>query len=190
MHQQATCSSYLAFGYGCRVHDSSARPARPPARSPSAPRRSVAAAPVAVQSMCATKTRDVDVTVAQTDPAATSRRNRGAGRRRQRQGGRCAARDPPTNHRCASRSTCKRITGWRKQSEPHVDKIRYNPGHLYHVEREKPMAAKVRWLVDVAGDTDCAIRIGVNCGSVAPEFLERYPATSSKRWSSALTTAS
>jgi (E)-4-hydroxy-3-methylbut-2-enyl-diphosphate synthase len=27
----------------------------------------------------------------------------------------------------------------------------------------------------VARDTDCAIRIGVNCGSVAPEFLERYP---------------
>ena len=27
----------------------------------------------------------------------------------------------------------------------------------------------------VARDTDSAVRIGVNCGSVAPEFLERYP---------------
>src|SRR5262249_13356029 len=33
----------------------------------------------------------------------------------------------------------------------------------------------VAWLVGVARDTDCAVRIGVNCGSVAPEFLERYP---------------
>jgi len=24
-------------------------------------------------------------------------------------------------------------------------------------------------------DHDCAIRIGINCGSVAPEYLERYP---------------
>ena len=58
---------------------------------------------------------------------------------------------------------------------PHVDKIRYNPGHLHHVERDKSIADKVGWLVAVARDTDTAIRIGVNCGSVAPEFLERYP---------------
>jgi len=58
---------------------------------------------------------------------------------------------------------------------PHVDKIRYNPGHLHHVERDKSVADKVAWLVSVAKDTDVAIRIGVNCGSVAPAFLERYP---------------
>jgi len=33
----------------------------------------------------------------------------------------------------------------------------------------------VRWLVDVARDNDVAIRIGVNCGSVAPAFLAQYP---------------
>jgi (E)-4-hydroxy-3-methylbut-2-enyl-diphosphate synthase len=58
---------------------------------------------------------------------------------------------------------------------PHVDKIRYNPGHLHHVERAKPIADKVAWLVSIARDTDTAIRIGVNCGSVAPDFLRRYP---------------
>jgi (E)-4-hydroxy-3-methylbut-2-enyl-diphosphate synthase len=58
---------------------------------------------------------------------------------------------------------------------PHVDKIRYNPGHLHHVERQKSIADKVAWLVAVARDSDTAIRIGVNCGSVAPAFLEQYP---------------
>jgi (E)-4-hydroxy-3-methylbut-2-enyl-diphosphate synthase len=58
---------------------------------------------------------------------------------------------------------------------PHVDKIRYNPGHLHHVERDKSIRDKVAWLVAVARDTDCAMRIGVNCGSVAPEFLDRSP---------------
>jgi (E)-4-hydroxy-3-methylbut-2-enyl-diphosphate synthase len=58
---------------------------------------------------------------------------------------------------------------------PHVDKIRYNPGHLHHVERSKSVRDKVAWLVAVARDTDCALRIGVNCGSIAPEFLHRYP---------------
>ena len=51
---------------------------------------------------------------------------------------------------------------------PHVDKIRYNPGHLYHHERNKPWQDKVRFLAAVAREHDCAIRIGVNCGSVDP----------------------
>ena len=58
---------------------------------------------------------------------------------------------------------------------PYVDKIRYNPGHLHHVERDKSISDKVSWLVAIARDTDTAIRIGVNCGSVAPAFLERFP---------------
>jgi (E)-4-hydroxy-3-methylbut-2-enyl-diphosphate synthase len=61
-----------------------------------------------------------------------------------------------------------------KAVAPHVDKIRYNPGHLYHHEREKPWQDKVRFLVDVAGQNDCALRIGVNCGSVDPAKLGRY----------------
>jgi (E)-4-hydroxy-3-methylbut-2-enyl-diphosphate synthase len=58
---------------------------------------------------------------------------------------------------------------------PHVDKIRYNPGHLHHVERGKSIPDKVAWIASVAKDTGCAVRIGVNCGSIAPDFLERYP---------------
>ncbi len=58
---------------------------------------------------------------------------------------------------------------------PYVDKIRYNPGHLYHHEREKPWQEKVRYIASVAADNDCAIRIGVNCGSVDPEIKKKYP---------------
>ena len=50
----------------------------------------------------------------------------------------------------------------------HVDKLRYNPGHLYHHEKAKPAKEKVAYLVGVAKDHDCAIRIGVNCGSIDP----------------------
>jgi (E)-4-hydroxy-3-methylbut-2-enyl-diphosphate synthase len=57
---------------------------------------------------------------------------------------------------------------------PHVDKVRYNPGHLYHHEREKPWQDKVKFLVDQAGEHDCAMRIGVNCGSVDPSQVEKY----------------
>ena len=60
------------------------------------------------------------------------------------------------------------------QVAPHVDKIRYNPGHLHHHEREVSIPDKVAYLVDVAGSNDCAIRIGVNAGSIAPEYKERF----------------
>src|SRR3970040_961228 len=59
---------------------------------------------------------------------------------------------------------------------PHVDKLRYNPGHLYHHERAKPWQEKVRYLVEVARDNDCAIRVGVNCGSVDPDQQAKYDA--------------
>ena len=57
---------------------------------------------------------------------------------------------------------------------PLVNKIRYNPGHLFHLEKDKPIREKVQFIVDSARDNDCAIRIGVNCGSVAPDYKEKY----------------
>ena len=57
---------------------------------------------------------------------------------------------------------------------PHVDKIRYNPGHLYHHEREKPWQEKVAYIAGVAAEHDCALRVGVNCGSVDPAKKEKY----------------
>jgi (E)-4-hydroxy-3-methylbut-2-enyl-diphosphate synthase len=131
-------------------------------------------AAVAVQSMCATKTRDIDATVAQTQQlacagaavvriAVDNEKEVEALREIRGQTNVALAVDLQENYRLAAKVGA------------FVDKIRYNPGHLHHVERDKSVADKVRWLAAVARDSDCAIRIGVNCGSVAPEFLARYP---------------
>ena len=132
-------------------------------------------APIVVQSMCATRTIDVDQTVAQAHQLADA----GAGIvriaidsekeipavkeiRAQTRGINLSV-DLQENYKIADRVA------------PHVDKIRYNPGHLHHIEKSKTIEQKVKWLVEVARDNDLAIRIGVNCGSVAPAFLDKYP---------------
>ncbi|HUY92067.1 MAG TPA: (E)-4-hydroxy-3-methylbut-2-enyl-diphosphate synthase [Pirellulales bacterium] len=134
--------------------------------------------PVAVQSMCATHTQDVEATTAQVNALAEA----GAGvvriavdntrdaealaeiRRRTRAN---LSVDLQENYRLAT------------QVAPHVDKVRYNPGHLYHHEREKPWQDKVKFLAGVAGENDCAMRVGVNCGSVDPAKLGKYDAEDS-----------
>jgi (E)-4-hydroxy-3-methylbut-2-enyl-diphosphate synthase len=52
---------------------------------------------------------------------------------------------------------------------PFVQKIRYNPGHLHHHERDVPVAKKVEFLVRVARHNNLALRVGVNFGSLDPE---------------------
>lgn len=131
-------------------------------------------APLVVQSMCATKTRDIDATVAQCEQlrragagvvriAIDNEKEVAAVKEIRRQTQAALVVDLQENYRLAA------------SVAPYVDKIRYNPGHLHHVEREKTIPDKVGWLVAVARDSNTAIRIGVNCGSVAPAFLERYP---------------
>jgi (E)-4-hydroxy-3-methylbut-2-enyl-diphosphate synthase len=51
---------------------------------------------------------------------------------------------------------------------PYVQKIRYNPGHLYHHEKDTPVVEKVKYIVGVARQHDLALRIGVNFGSLDP----------------------
>jgi (E)-4-hydroxy-3-methylbut-2-enyl-diphosphate synthase len=131
-------------------------------------------APVGVQSMCATRTMDIDATVAQVHQLARA----GAGVvrlaldnekevaalreiRAQTRGVNLSV-DLQENYRIADKVA------------PHVDKIRYNPGHLHHIEKAKSIPEKVRWIADVARAHGLALRIGVNCGSVAPAFLEKY----------------
>lgn len=60
------------------------------------------------------------------------------------------------------------------QVAPHVNKVRYNPGHLYHHEKSKPWQDKVKFIVEAATANDCAIRVGVNCGSVDPAIKEKF----------------
>mgnify|MGYP001583682955 FL=1 len=127
-----------------------------------------------VQSMCATRTKDIDATVAQAE--------------RLRQAGAGLVRIAVDNDRDVEalkeirRQTKANLVVDLQENYPLaakiascVDKIRYNPGHLHHVEPEKSVPEKVRWLSVVARDHGCALRIGVNCGSVAPEFLSRFP---------------
>jgi len=132
-------------------------------------------APVVVQSMCATRTIDVDQTVAQAHQLAKA----GAGivriamdsekeipalkEIRAQTKGIVLSVDLQENYKIAGRVA------------PHVDKIRYNPGHLHHMEKSKTIEQKVKSIVDAARDNNLAIRIGVNCGSVAPAFVDKYP---------------
>jgi len=53
------------------------------------------------------------------------------------------------------------------QVAPYVQKIRYNPGHLFHHDREKTAFQKVHLIVEAARRHACAVRIGINCGSLA-----------------------
>lgn len=129
--------------------------------------------PIVVQSMCATKTANVEATLAQIEQLAKA----GAGVVR-------VAVD--TQQDCQALAEIRRRTAanlsvdlqenYRLAADvaPWVDKIRYNPGHLYHHERNRPWQDKVRFLVDVAGQHDCAIRVGVNCGSVDPEKTGQF----------------
>ena len=57
---------------------------------------------------------------------------------------------------------------------PHVDKLRYNPGHLHHHEKEKSVREKVAYLVGIAKKHGIALRIGINAGSIAPEYQQRF----------------
>jgi (E)-4-hydroxy-3-methylbut-2-enyl-diphosphate synthase len=133
-----------------------------------------AGAPVAVQSMCATRTQDIDATVRQATQLAAagatvvrvavdSDRDAEALGEIRAQTRVALAVDLQENYRLAARVA------------RYVDKIRYNPGHLHHHERGVAVREKVARLAAIARDSDCAIRIGVNCGSVAPEYLARHP---------------
>lgn len=126
-----------------------------------------------VQSMCATHTQDIEATASQANQLFSA----GAG----------VVRIAVDNKKdAAALAEIRQLTDATLSVDlqenyrlaelvaPHVDKVRYNPGHLYHHEKKKPWSDKVRYLVDVAGENDCAMRVGVNAGSVDPEKLAKY----------------
>ncbi len=129
--------------------------------------------PIAVQSMTATHTQNVDATVAQAEAlreagadvvriAVDSEKDAAALAEIRQQTRANLSVDLQENYRLAEKVA------------PHVDKIRYNPGHLYHHERNRPWQEKVAYLAKVAVEYDCAMRIGVNCGSVDPDKKQLY----------------
>jgi (E)-4-hydroxy-3-methylbut-2-enyl-diphosphate synthase len=129
--------------------------------------------PVAVQSMTATHTQDVDATVGLVNLladagadvvriAVDNKKDAEALAEIRRQTKANLSVDLQENYRLA------------ELVAPHVDKVRYNPGHLYHHEPTRPWQDKVRYLAQVAKDHDCALRVGVNCGSVDPSKKQKY----------------
>ncbi|MBI1904177.1 MAG: (E)-4-hydroxy-3-methylbut-2-enyl-diphosphate synthase [Planctomycetia bacterium] len=134
--------------------------------------------PVAVQSMCATPTRDVEATAAQANDLL-------------------AARADVVRIAVDSKSDADALAEIRQRTKanlsvdlqenyrlaelvaPHVDKVRYNPGHLYHHERQRPWQDKVQYIAETAAKHDCAVRVGVNCGSVDPALAEKFSADDS-----------
>ena len=130
--------------------------------------------PIAVQSMTATRTQDIEATVRQVEllEAAgadviriaidTAKDVAALAEVRKARPKANLVVDLQENYRLAEKVA------------PFVQKLRYNPGHLHHIEREKPIREKVRYLVDLARQHGCAMRIGVNCGSVDPAKLDRY----------------
>ena len=95
--------------------------------------------PVAVQSMCATRTQDIDATVEQAEAiraaggdlvrvAVDSAKDVDALGEIRRQTRANLVVDLQESYRLAAKVA------------PHVDKVRYNPGHLHHHEKEKPVA--------------------------------------------------
>ena len=69
--------------------------------------------PIVVQSMCATKTADVEATVAQVDQLAARRGGRGPDRRRHATRLPGPGRNPPPHRPPTSPSISRKTTGWR-----------------------------------------------------------------------------
>ena len=134
--------------------------------------------PIAVQSMAATKTQDIPATIRQIQlleaagadlirVAVDSRKDTDALAKVAEHAHRPLTIDLQENYRLAAI-----VAPW-------VAKLRYNPGHLYHHERERPIRDKVAFLAETATTHDCAMRIGVNCGSVDPDKVGLFPADDS-----------
>src|SRR5689334_8519266 len=130
--------------------------------------------PIAVQSMTATHTSDVDATVQQCNElhaagadvvrvAVDSKRDAQALAEIRKRTAANLSVDLQESYQLASALAAS------------VDKIRYNPGHLYHHEKSRPWQDKVKFIAETAGEHGCALRVGVNCGSVDPAKREKYP---------------
>jgi (E)-4-hydroxy-3-methylbut-2-enyl-diphosphate synthase len=129
--------------------------------------------PIAVQNMTATKTQNVAATIAQ----AEALRMMGAGVVRIAVD---SDKDAEALGEIRQGTTANLAVDLQENFRlaelvaPFVDKIRYNPGHLYHHMRQTLWQDKVKFIIDQAVKHDCAVRVGVNCGSMDPAKKEKY----------------
>lgn len=124
-------------------------------------------APISVQSMCATKTQDIDATLKQIELL----KSRGADLIRVAID---SKRDVEALKEIRTQTDARLVVDLQESYKlakfvaPFVQKIRYNPGHLHHHEKSVPVGDKVKYIIDVARDHGLAVRIGVNFGSIDP----------------------
>lgn len=120
-----------------------------------------------VQSMCATRTQDIEKTLNQITlleragagiirVAIDSKRDVEALAEIRKKTDACLSVDLQESYRLIT------AVG------PLVQKVRYNPGHLHHHEKGTPVREKVRFIVEAAKNHNIALRIGVNFGSLDP----------------------
>lgn len=127
---------------------------------------------VSVQSMCATHTQDVDATVRQigllVDHGADIIRVAVDSRK-----------DVEALSEIRKRTDARLVVDLQESYKlaakvaPYVQKIRYNPGHLHHHEKQVTVFEKVKFLVETAKRHGNALRIGVNFGSLDPSQKAR-----------------
>jgi (E)-4-hydroxy-3-methylbut-2-enyl-diphosphate synthase len=125
------------------------------------------AGPISVKSMCATKTQDIPATLNQVSMLV----DHGADVIRIAVDSRKDVEALAEIRKATSARIVVDLQESYKLAEkvaPFVDKIRYNPGHLHHHEKNVPVAEKVRFLVQTAKTHNLALRIGVNFGSLDP----------------------
>ena len=124
-------------------------------------------APISVQSMCATRTQDLTATGRQIRllqehgadlirVAVDSKRDVEALQELRKETDACLVVDLQESYKLV------------ELIAPYVQKVRYNPGHLHHHQKKVAVSDKVKFIVDSAGANECAIRIGVNFGSLDP----------------------
>lgn len=132
--------------------------------------------PIAVQSMCATRTQDIDATLSQImllkehgadiiRVAIDSKKDIEALKIIR---SKLDLLDTSTNLVVDLQESYRLASA----VAPYVNKIRYNPGHLFHHEKSVSVFDKVKHIVQAARDFDCAVRIGVNFGSLDPSQAE------------------
>ena len=123
--------------------------------------------PVLLQSMCATKTTDI----AATTQMATVLFEAGAGLVRVAVD---TKRDAEALREISQQTPARLSVDLHENHKlvelvaPFVKKIRYNPGHLHHIDPEISWRDKVKRIAEIAGENGCTLRIGVNCGSLDP----------------------
>lgn len=129
--------------------------------------------PIAPQSMCATRTQDISATtdqIRQLSQAGAEIVRIAVDSKKDVEAVATIAQGVEANL-CADIQENYRLVS---SLSPHLAKIRYNPGHLHHHEPKKSWQDKVKFIADAASAENCALRIGVNCGSVDPEKSRQF----------------